>query len=74
MDEARIEHIARALCRAARIDPDALIEGGDDVLYLHSATPGVNGKPAWYRFLPAAKSYCQARDFLSIDSLPAAKA
>jgi len=74
MDQARVEHIARALCRAARMDPDAPVEaGGDVVTPHHSAAPGIKGKPTWFRFLPAAKAYCEARDVLGMSSASVAK-
>jgi hypothetical protein len=64
MDEARIEHIARVLCRAARIDPDAPTGPSDNASYYASNVPVVEGKPAWHRFRLAAENFCQARDFL----------
>ncbi|WP_126116413.1 MULTISPECIES: hypothetical protein [unclassified Bosea (in: a-proteobacteria)] len=74
MDEARIEHIARVLCRAARTDPDALVDAVDGPRFNRSLAPAVAGTPAWHRFRLAAQNFCEARDFLSIDNRPSAKA
>ncbi|WP_126116453.1 MULTISPECIES: hypothetical protein [unclassified Bosea (in: a-proteobacteria)] len=74
MDEARIEHVARALCRAARMDPDAMVDAEDDTPFFCSIAPAIAGKPAWHRFRPAAQTVCEARDFFSVGSPPQMRA
>lgn len=68
MDEARIEAVAKALCRAARLDPDAPGSSRDQAPYYSSLAPLVEGKPAWHRFRPVARNFCEARDYLSFDA------
>ncbi|MET3891293.1 hypothetical protein ABIE41_002369 [Bosea sp. OAE506] len=66
MDDDRINRIARALCRSARIDPDGLLsgEGADPELLRHDVRGQVNGRdvPAWTMFRGAALTFIQAHE------------
>lgn len=64
MDEARIKAIARALCRSARIDPDAILDAEPR---LGLMSPAMEPIPAWERFRSAAENYCQTRQDLRAD-------
>lgn len=57
MDEERIKRIARAMCRAARLDPDKPVDknGGYTVMI---QTPGAQGvQPAWTMFRQQAELF-----------------
>lgn len=62
MDEARIEHIARAMARSAGFDPDAIIGPETGAFYATSMSPAKNTMPAWHRFRRAAENFVTARE------------
>lgn len=58
METDRVENIARALCRSAGFDPDALLP--PELNYALMA-PAREALPAWQRFRRAAEVYCDAK-------------
>jgi hypothetical protein len=58
METDRVEIIARALCRSAGFDPDALLPPEMDYALM---SPAREPLPAWRRFRRAAEVYCDAR-------------
>lgn len=66
MDDDRINRIARALCRSARIDPDGILPGEDTdpELLRHDVRGQVSGRavPAWTMFRGAALTFIQAHE------------
>ncbi len=62
MDEIRVRNIARALCRAARLDPDlpsaATAEPRDGMRVAGGARDVADGEPAWKLFLGEAERFC----------------
>lgn len=58
METDRVEIIARALCRSAGFDPDALLPPEIDYALM---SPAREPLPAWRRFRRAAEVYCDAR-------------
>lgn len=71
--EPRIEHVARAMCRAAGFDPDAQIAPETPQYRFASMQPEPVMVCAWRRFLLAAENYCAlSHDLAEPDrSLPA---
>jgi hypothetical protein len=57
METDRVENIARALCRSAGFDPDALLPPEMNYALM---SPARERLPAWQRFRRAAEVYCQA--------------
>lgn len=57
METDRVENIARALCRSAGFDPDALLPPEMNYALM---SPAGERLPAWQRFRRAAEVYCQA--------------
>jgi len=58
MPEPRVEHVARAMCRAAGSDPDEQIPPETPQSHLASMQPALGTVSAWQRFLLAAENYC----------------
>ncbi len=56
-DEQRIVRIARALCRSARIDPDAAIDECTRPLLPPSKDVGAGPLPAWVAFRDSARAF-----------------
>lgn len=73
MDDARVQAIARALCRSARIDPDSILQPDGEQPCSGSVTQATKLMPAWERFRTAAENYCAARQDFRMDlSVPRA--
>ena len=61
MDEERIKRIARAMCRAARLDPDKPADGVQLRNLALAATPmDIGASPAWTLFLQKAETFATA--------------
>jgi hypothetical protein len=56
--EPRVEHVARAMCRAAGFDPDQQIPSDAPQHAFASMQPEPFSVLAWRRFLVAAENYC----------------
>jgi hypothetical protein len=56
-EEQRIVRIARALCRSARIDPDAAIDERTLPLLPATGHAGAESRPAWLAFRDAARAF-----------------
>jgi hypothetical protein len=56
-EEQRIVRIARALCRSARIDPDATIDDGTRPLLPDVPHAGAGSHPAWVAFRDSARVF-----------------
>ncbi|WP_156412080.1 hypothetical protein [Bosea sp. Root483D1] len=71
--EPRIEHIARAMCRAAGFDPDEQIPPETPQSDFASMQPALGMVFAWRRFLLAAENYCAlSHDLAEPERLPPA--
>ena len=57
--EPRVEHVARAMCRAAGFDPDEQIAPDTPQYRFASMQPEPIMVSAWRRFLLAAENYCE---------------
>lgn len=62
---ARVEGFARALARAAGLDPDELIDDTLPCDPLRPAQPCFARIPAWHRYRCAAERACVVHDVLS---------
>ncbi|RXT52480.1 hypothetical protein B6S44_17030 [Bosea sp. Tri-44] len=56
-EEQRIIRIARALCRSARIDPDAAIDERTRPLLLGAFQSPAESLPAWMAFRDSARDF-----------------
>lgn len=56
-EEQRIIRIARALCRSARIDPDAAIDERTRPLIREADQSPVEALPAWVAFRDSARAF-----------------
>jgi hypothetical protein len=56
-EEQRIIRIARALCRSARIDPDAAIDDRTRPLLPAVQHADVESRPAWIAFRDSARAF-----------------
>ncbi len=64
----RVEIIARAMCRSAGFDPDALIDTDASHTQWSSMQPAKEPVEAWRRFQIAAENFCAvSRDLLEVD-------
>ncbi len=54
----RVETIARALCRAAGLDPDQMVEPDVQARLQPSRKPDPGLVPAWRRFELTAENFC----------------
>ncbi len=56
-EEERIDRIARALCRSARIDPDSTIDERTRSLLPEAAQTAATRLPAWVAFRDSARAF-----------------
>lgn len=56
-EEQRIVRIARALCRSARIDPDAAIDDRTRPLLPAAQHADAESRPAWVAFRESARDF-----------------